>query len=138
MTSQKGMVEIPGAEYAKGYGDPVWAPWMTKGTLDLYRTARIPNGLPMLQTFSQRALLTQQRQAAVRGNQQSQAGPNGTASKPSTPGGSTNNVLLVEFTFRVTSYSAQTLDDSLFQVPSGYVQSQTDMRQMWILAIGQE
>ena len=138
LTSQKGVVEILIATEAAAYRDPVWVPVMAKGLLSLYRTAEIPIGLPMLQTFSQRAPPAQEQQSAVRGNQQPQAAANGTAPKFSAPGSSTNGALLAEFTFRVTSYAADALDESLFQVPSGYVQSQTDMRQMWILAIGQE
>jgi hypothetical protein len=138
LTSQKGVVEILIASEAAAYRDPVWVPVMAKGLLNLYRTAEIPIGLPILQKFSERAPLAQERQAAVRGNQQPRPAADETAPKSSAPGSSTNGALLAEFTFRVTSYTADTLDESLFQVPSGYVQLQTDMRQMWILAIGQE
>jgi arsenite methyltransferase len=44
----------------------------------------------------------------------------------------------MEFTLRVTSFSADELDKRLFQIPPGYKESHVDLRDMWISAIGQQ
>lgn len=43
----------------------------------------------------------------------------------------------MEFTLRITSFSADRLDKGLFQIPSGYRESHVNLPDMWIVGIGQ-
>ncbi len=137
LTVPKGTVELLMAQEGQGYEQPVWVPLMTKGILDLSATAETSNALPMLLIYGLRAARTQQQHSAAKGNEQRRAAPNGAASGSSTSAASTIDSLTSGLTVRVTSYSAQTLDQSLFQVPSSYVETQSNPRNMWILAIRQ-
>ena len=104
----KGVVELMVAEEDQQLGQPVWVALVTKGILDLGGARRIPNGLPMLQTFGMMAGRTSQPSGFKWG-----------------------------LTVQVTSYSAGSLDESLFRVSSNYVPSRSKPKDMWILSIGQ-
>ena len=137
LTAPRGFIELLIAQEAQGHQQPVWVPVMTRGILDLSATSETPNALPMLLTYGLRAAPTQRQQAPAQRNEQHPGAPNATQSGNSTSAASTSDPLVWGLAVRVTSYSAETLDESLFQVPSNYVQSRLDPRDMWILAIGQ-
>lgn len=104
----KGVVELMVAEEDQQQEQPVWVALVTKGILDLVGAPKIPNALPMLQTFGTRAGRTSQPSGFKWG-----------------------------LTVQVTAYSAGSLDESLFRVPSNYVPSRSKPKDMWILSIGQ-
>jgi hypothetical protein len=86
----------------------VWPAVMSKGILDLCRIANAPDGLPLLQIY---------QEYSVR------------------PG--SDKELGFEFTLRITSFSADSLDKQLFRIPPGYTESHLNVRDMWIVGISQ-
>ena len=86
----------------------IWPAVMSKGILDLCRIANAPDGLPLLQIY---------QEYSVR------------------PG--SDKELGFEFTLRITSFSADSLDKQLFRIPPGYTESHLNVRDMWIVGISQ-
>jgi hypothetical protein len=123
----------------------VWPAVMSKGIFELCRVANAPDGLPLLQIY--RAYMVGPAAAET---QKGVANP-GVANVPSDSrsgsavavdpeaesGDGSTQELGMEFTLRVTSFSADKLDKGLFQIPPGYKESHLDLRDMWIPGIGQ-
>ena len=132
----RGVVQLQTAQWDQEGERPVWVPLLTRGILDTCKSDGFPSGLPMLQTYGTRPR-TPQRQAAVKGNGQRQAAPHGVATGNSARVSSTNRAFRWALTVHVTAYSGKTLNRSLFQVPSNYVKTQSNPKNMWILDMGQ-
>ncbi len=150
-------------------------PRVSQSMVELYKTGKIPQGLPMMQVIS----LMAAGQAPKQGTSASTSSPSQTSSTNSSPSGvstpseaaakaiggmfggfgrfghkkkkqqdeeqpsdqqqpaqnasasnSTASNSLIEITSRVTSYSTDPIDASLFQIPAGYTQVQADMTRM--------
>jgi hypothetical protein len=117
----------------------VWPAVMSKGILDLYKVANAPDGLPLLQIYRGYAVPPASPEI-----QKGLANPSDARSPGAVPvdseaktGEGSQQELAMEFTLRVTSYSADKLDKRLFQIPPGYKESHLDLRDMWIPGIGQ-
>jgi hypothetical protein len=157
-----------------------WTPPIAIGTdsrvsqsmVELYKTGKIPQGLPMMEVISlgaagqapaQQQTASQPPPAQSSNSSQEAVTPSEAAAKaiggmfggfgrfghkkkkqqdeeqPSdqqqpaqnaSASNSTTSNSLIEITSRVTSYSTDPIDASLFQIPAGYTQVQADMTQM--------
>jgi hypothetical protein len=112
---------------------------MSKGILDLHRVANAPDGLPLLQIY--RGYTVPRASPEI---QKGLANPGDARSPGAVPvdseaktGEDSQQELAMEFTLRVTSSSADKLDKGLFQIPPGYKESHLELRDVWILGIGQ-
>lgn len=141
--AQKAEIDLWGAMQAAALGAPVWSPAMMRVIVDITGPGTAAKGLPMLQTLRMFRMMTKDRQIQLRPTgQQPQSAANGTSPASSAAGGSVNNgaserqpVTVAEFTFRLTSYSAEPLEGSLFRIPPDYVQTGLSKRDMWPGAI---
>ena len=123
----------------------VWPAVMSKGILDLCRVANAPEGLPLLQIYREYTVGPAspeiQKGLANPGNPNVGADPRSAGPVPgdseAKSGEGSRQELVMEFTLRVTSFSADKLDKGLFQIPAGYKESHVDLRDMWLLGIGQ-
>lgn len=128
---------------AAAAGDPAWGPAAMRVVSEISGPGSGAKGFPMLQTLRLIRMMTREQQARLRpGEQQPQPAEKSTASPPGAAAASTNNapsgkeaVPAAEFTFRVTSYSAQPLEESLFRVLAGYVLSEMGKKDRWPVAI---
>ncbi|MGH9400947.1 MAG: hypothetical protein ACRD2P_02435 [Terriglobia bacterium] len=131
-------------------------PRMTKSMVELNKSGKIPVGLPMLSVMSMLGAAPQGDQAAPQqqqNQQQSSSGigdvtnPGAAAAKAlggmfgrhkkkqqeednqnaSAPQATTPSNSLMSITSRVTSFSTDSLEDALFQIPSGFNQVQSNM-----------
>jgi hypothetical protein len=158
-----------------------WTPPIAVGTdsrvsqsmVELYKTGKIPQGLPMMEVISlgaagqapaQQQTASQPPPAQSSNSSQEAVTPSEAAAKaiggmfggfgrfghkkkkqqdeeqasdqqqPSAQNTSASNSTasnsLIEITSRVTSYSTDPIDSSLFQIPAGYTQVQADMTRM--------
>lgn len=115
---------------------PAAGPAMARVISDVCDREGAAKGLPMLQTLTMVRMLTAEQQARL-----TPGGPQPAprfAPPAASPGNATpvkSAVTEAQFTFRVTSYSADRLDDSLFQVPSGYAVTELSKKDTWPAAI---
>ena len=122
-----------------------WPAIMSKGILDLCKVANAPDGLPLLQVYREYMVapassetpkgLANQGDAKARVDSGSAGTVPVDSAAPSGEG--SRQELGVEFTLRITSFSADKLDKGLFQIPPSYTESHVDSRDMWIVGIGQ-
>jgi len=111
---------------------PVAGPSMTRVISDICGRDSAAKGLPVLQALRMVRMMTAEQQATP-----TPGGPPA-AAKSAPPGNRTSTrsaVTEAEFTLRVTSYSAEHLEESLFQVPSGYVATESSKKDTWPAAI---
>lgn len=122
----------------------VWPAVMSKGILDLYKVANAPDGLPLLQVYREYTVRPAspeiQKGLANPGDANTRPDSRSAHAVPVDPeaerGEGSHEELAMEFTLRVTSFSADKLDKGLFQIPPGYKESHLDLREMWIPGIG--
>lgn len=123
-----------------------WSAVMSRGILDLCKVANAPDGLPLLQIYREYMLRADseetQKGLAKPGDADARPDPHSTSAVPvdseaGRRGDGSTQELAMEFTLRITSFSADKLDKGLFQVPPGYKESNVDLRDMWITGIGQ-
>ena len=123
----------------------VWPAVMSKGILDLCKVANAPDGLPLLQIYRGYTVPpTAPEIPKGFANPGHADGPADSRSVGTVPvdseaksGEGSGQELATEFTLRVTSFSADRLDKRLFQIPAGFTESHSSLREMWILGIGQ-
>jgi 6-O-methylguanine DNA methyltransferase, DNA binding domain len=96
--------------------DPNWVILMTKGFIDLFEAAQTPDTLPLYQSYSMTDLVP----------------PNSASSGRSTSAARTARVEILGLHARVTAYSTDILDRSLFQAPASYVETPWDIKNAWI------
>jgi hypothetical protein len=116
-----------------------WPAVMSKGILDLCKVANAPDGAPLLQIYREYAV-----PLSPPAIQNPSASPSDARSPGAVPANSAAKIgedsqqeLATEFTLRITSFSADKLDKGLFQIPPGYKESHVELRDMWIVGIGQ-
>lgn len=109
----KGMAELLEAEGCQQREQPVWIPVLTKAFFDLGSVRGAAEGLPLLQELQITPSFGRGQSAA------------------------TKAVPTVGWAVRVTSYSAQPLDASLFTIPKNYVELKLNVGDMWTAAISQ-
>ncbi|MGH9406550.1 MAG: hypothetical protein ACRD3D_12040 [Terriglobia bacterium] len=153
--------------YKKMAAEIGWAPGslgmdprMKQSMSDLYKSGKMPVGLPMMMSISMLGAPQSGNQSSTQQQQQQQqrqssesagdvASPSGMAVKalggmfgrhrkkqqeeeqqqnPSQPQTTTPSNSLLTITSRVTSFSTDSVDASLFQLPSGYTQAESDMQ----------
>jgi len=137
--AQKAVFDLSFAGEAAALGAPVWSPAMMRVIFDITWPGTAAKGLPMLQTLRMVSMMTKDQQSRLGSSgQPPQPAESGTSPASSTAGGSANDgpsekqpLTTAEFTFRVTSYSAEPLEDSLFRVPAGYVLIELNKNDMW-------
>ena len=122
-----------------------WSAVMSRGILDLCKVANAPDGLPLFQIYREYMLrpasAETQKGLAKPGVANAPADSRSASAVPvdseAESGDGPAQELAMEFTLRVTSFSADKLDKGLFQVPAGYKESHLDLQEMWIPGIGQ-
>ena len=141
----QGVVALTMAAEAGANSFADWPAVMSKGILDLCKVANAPDGLPLLQVYRTYMVAPASSETpkglANQGDAKARAdsGSAGTVSVDSAApsGDGSRQELGMEFTLRITSFSADKLDRGLFQVPPSYTESHVDTRDMWIVGIGQ-
>jgi hypothetical protein len=131
------------ATQAAAMRSPAWSPAMMSVISKITGSANTAKGLPMLETLRIITMMSKEQQARLRlGGQQSSPAAKSTPPTPGVASGPTSNgpsekeaVTAAEFTFSVVSYSAQPLEESLFQVPTGYALTEVSRNDMWPAAI---
>jgi len=122
----------------------VWPAVMSKGILDLCKVANAPDGLPLLQIYREYAVASPseaQKGAANRGKDDALADSGATGAVPvdseAQSGEGPPQKLVTEFTLRITSFSPNTLEKGLFQIPPSYKETHMNLRDMWLPGVGQ-
>ena len=142
-----GVVELMMATELSLNSLAVWPAVMSKGILDLCKVGNALDGLPLLQIYREYAVgpasPEMQKGSAIASPSNANAGAAPRSAEAvavdseAKSGEGFRQQLVSEFTLRVTSFSADKLDKGLFQIPAGYKESHVDLRDMWILGVGQ-
>ena len=140
-----GVAELMMATEASLNSLAVWPAVMSKGILDLCKVANAPDGLPLLQIYREYIVRPAspevQKGLANPGNADARADARSAGAvhvdSEAGSGEGSPQELEMEFTLRVTSFSADKLDKVLFQIPADYKESHVDLQEMWIPGIGQ-
>lgn len=135
-------------------------PRMTKSMIELYKSGKIPTGIPLLTMVSTLAEGKPGAQSASQQQPEQQSSNSSTSSDVANPSAAAAKAIgglfgrrrkkqqedeqqnasgpqtkapansLLTMTMRVTSYSTDSVDSSLFQIPSGFSQVQSDTQRM--------
>jgi len=141
----QGVAELMMATESGANSLAVWPAVMSKGILNLCKVANAPDGLPLLQVYRDYVVAPAssetQKGLANQGNANARVDSGSAGTVPvdsATPSGEgSRRELGMEFTLRITSFSADKLDRGLFQIPPSYTESHVDTRDMWIVGVGQ-
>jgi hypothetical protein len=144
----QGVVKLMMAAEVGANSLAVWPAIMSKGILDLCKVANAPDGLPLLQVYQvfddhmvAPASSETQKGLANQGDANARVDSGSARTVPvdsaAPSGAGSHQELGMEFTLRITSFSADKLDRGLFQIPPTYTESHVDKRDMWIVGIGQ-
>jgi len=141
----QGVTKLMMAAEAGANSLAIWPAVMSKGILDLCKVANARDGLPLLQVYRvytvAPASSETQKGLANQGDAKARVDSGSAGTVPvdsAAPSGEgSRQELGMEFTLRITSFSADKLDRGLFQIPPSYTESHVDTRDMWIVGIGQ-